>query len=153
MHFQLTLYLHLTKSDPDLSFHDDENYFISRSSKEGRVQFPTIDSPPEVDLSVIVPAYNEESRRKSNILTMMNIYYNIFGISVRICTFLMIKYFHQQSFTCIYRTSKMLPVTCKLLAKKDSFKINFGWSFEFGFQYNWVHNRFRAWLSHFLWWG
>lgn len=58
----LTIYLYLTKSDPDLSFHDDENYFISRSSKEGRVQFPTIDSTPEVDLSVIVPAYNEESR-------------------------------------------------------------------------------------------
>lgn len=52
----------MTKSDPDLSCHDDENYFINRDSKEERVRFPTIHSPPEVDLSVIVPAYNEESR-------------------------------------------------------------------------------------------
>lgn len=152
MHFQLTIYLYLTKSDPDLSFHDDENYFISRSSKEGRVQFPTIDSTPEVDLSVIVPAYNEESRRKSNILTTMSIYYSIFYN----CKNLYILDDQVLSSKIFYHVFIELARCCLwpvLLAKKDSFTIKSRWSFEFGFQYNCVCNRFRTWLSHFVWWG
>lgn len=61
---QLMFYLYWTKSDADLTCHDKENYFVDTKSKEGRTKFPSIDDPPEIDLSIIVPAYNEESRRR-----------------------------------------------------------------------------------------
>lgn len=57
-------YLYWTKSDADLTCHDKENYFVNTKSEEGRTKFPSIDDPPEIDLSIIVPAYNEESRRR-----------------------------------------------------------------------------------------
>lgn len=55
-------YLFWTKSEADLTCDDKENFFVDTKSADGRSKFPSIDDAPEIDLSVIVPAYNEESR-------------------------------------------------------------------------------------------
>ena len=43
--------------------HDSETYFYDPIS-DSQVLFPSIDERPVVDLSVIVPAYNEQDRCK-----------------------------------------------------------------------------------------
>lgn len=58
----LMAYLFWTKSEPDLVCHDSENFFVDVRCAGARKRFPTIDDPPEIDLSIIVPAYNEEDR-------------------------------------------------------------------------------------------
>lgn len=43
--------------------HDDETYFVDEHCK--RIKFPSLSDSPTIELSVIVPAYNEQDRRKS----------------------------------------------------------------------------------------
>ena len=61
--FQLCLYLAITtKRAPNLSLSENEKRFTDPSSGE-RCLFPSINDDPTVTLSVVVPAYKEESRR------------------------------------------------------------------------------------------
>lgn len=47
---------------PNLSREDSEKYFIDPAKDDELVKFPSLHDPASVDLSVIVPAYNEEDR-------------------------------------------------------------------------------------------
>lgn len=49
-----------TKPYPDLGRYDSEKYFLNE--KQEKCLFPSIHDPASVELSVIVPAYNEEER-------------------------------------------------------------------------------------------
>lgn len=49
-----------TKPYPDLGWYDSEKYFLNE--KQEKCLFPSINDPASVELSVIVPAYNEEER-------------------------------------------------------------------------------------------
>lgn len=49
-----------TKPYPDLGRYDSEKYFLNE--KQEKCLFPSINDPANVELSVIVPAYNEEER-------------------------------------------------------------------------------------------
>lgn len=51
------------KPYPNLGRHDSEKFYYDPKSKSKRL-FPDYASSPTVELSVIVPAYNEEKRRK-----------------------------------------------------------------------------------------
>ncbi|XP_033743428.1 dolichyl-phosphate beta-glucosyltransferase-like [Pecten maximus] len=46
---------------PDLGRFESEEYFLDPKKKE-KIKFPSIHDPPSVDLTVVVPAYNEEER-------------------------------------------------------------------------------------------
>ncbi|PVD34871.1 hypothetical protein C0Q70_06150 [Pomacea canaliculata] len=50
-----------TDPSPDLHRCEDEQFFFD-PKKGVKVEFPSISDPPSLDLSVIVPAYNEEKR-------------------------------------------------------------------------------------------
>ena len=60
----------MTSGPPNLHRHDSEKYFTDPSLKKGdkKVKFPSIHDQGSIDLSVIVPAYNEEDRCKFNVL-------------------------------------------------------------------------------------
>lgn len=45
---------------------EEEKYFLDPATIK-QVEFPNIEDPPTVDLSVVIPAYNEEERRKFNL--------------------------------------------------------------------------------------
>lgn len=49
---------------PIIRRHDEEKYFTDPVTGQ-KEPFPTIEDEPTVELSVIVPAYDEEKRRKS----------------------------------------------------------------------------------------
>lgn len=49
-----------TKPYPDLGRYDSEKYFLNE--KQEKCLFPSINDPASVELSVIVPAYNEDER-------------------------------------------------------------------------------------------
>eukprot|EP00105_Crassostrea_gigas_P020419 XP_011439196.1 PREDICTED: dolichyl-phosphate beta-glucosyltransferase [Crassostrea gigas] len=49
-----------TKPYPDLGRYDSEKYFLNE--KQEKCLFPSINDPASIELSVIVPAYNEEER-------------------------------------------------------------------------------------------
>ncbi|KAK7096648.1 hypothetical protein V1264_003729 [Littorina saxatilis] len=51
-----------TDPNPDLHRHENEKYFTDPKKKDSKILFPNISDPPSIDLSVIVPAYNEEER-------------------------------------------------------------------------------------------
>lgn len=51
-----------TKPYPDLGRYDSEKYFLNE--KQEKCLFPSINDLASVELSVIVPAYNEEERCK-----------------------------------------------------------------------------------------
>jgi dolichyl-phosphate beta-glucosyltransferase len=53
-----------TNPQPDLHRHESEKFFTDPKKPGSRIQFPSISDPPSVDLSVVVPAYNEEERCK-----------------------------------------------------------------------------------------
>ncbi|CAG5120894.1 unnamed protein product [Candidula unifasciata] len=56
------LYTFLTTSAyPNLGRHDSEKFFFDPKSKSKRL-FPEYTDPPTLDLTVVVPAYNEEKR-------------------------------------------------------------------------------------------
>ena len=68
----------MTSGPPNLHRHDSEKYFTDPAIKKGdkRVKFPSIHDEGSIDLSVIVPAYNEEDRCKFNVL--ISLYKNAF---------------------------------------------------------------------------
>lgn len=45
---------------------DEESYFVDEHGKT--IKFPSLADNPTVDLSVIVPAYNEQYRREFNFI-------------------------------------------------------------------------------------
>lgn len=49
-----------TKPYPDLGRYDSEKYFLNE--KQEKCLFPSVNDPASVELSVIVPAYNEDER-------------------------------------------------------------------------------------------
>lgn len=51
----------ITTPHPIIKRHKEEEYFFNSKTKE-KERFPSIDSDPEIDFSVIVPAYDEEKR-------------------------------------------------------------------------------------------
>ncbi|KAL8558469.1 dolichyl-phosphate beta-glucosyltransferase [Nucella lapillus] len=51
-----------TIPNPDLGRHDSEKWFKDPRKEDTYLAFPSITDPPSLDLSVIVPAYNEEER-------------------------------------------------------------------------------------------
>jgi len=53
--------LYYFSSPPNLNRFDSEKYFLSRIGGE-RLRFPSIEDKPTIDLSIIVPSYNEEKR-------------------------------------------------------------------------------------------
>ncbi|XP_015283927.1 PREDICTED: dolichyl-phosphate beta-glucosyltransferase-like, partial [Gekko japonicus] len=55
---------HVTATNmPNLSRHSDEKFFVTAEGKKEHV--PSIHDPPTLDLSVVVPSYNEEERLPS----------------------------------------------------------------------------------------
>lgn len=63
--FQLVIVLRLISVPyPIIRRHDEEKIFIDPVTGQ-KEKFPTIEDEPTVDLSVIVPAYDEEKRCKS----------------------------------------------------------------------------------------
>lgn len=53
---------------------EGENTFFNPSTKE-KLAFPSIDDEPSVLLSVIIPAYNEEQRRKKLFNALVKIFF------------------------------------------------------------------------------
>jgi len=53
--------MYCTSSEPDLSHHDSEKYYLD-PTLNSQVPFPSLSEEASVDLTVIVPAYNEEER-------------------------------------------------------------------------------------------
>ncbi|KAK7485918.1 hypothetical protein BaRGS_00022784 [Batillaria attramentaria] len=51
-----------TVPNPDLHRYESEKYFTDSKKESGRSEFPSISDPPSVDLTVVVPAYNEQER-------------------------------------------------------------------------------------------
>lgn len=51
----------ITTPHPIIKRHKEEEYFFNPKTKD-KEQFPSIESDPEIDFSVIVPAYDEEKR-------------------------------------------------------------------------------------------
>lgn len=58
--FQLLVIAHLTAGMVDLTRHEKEKYFLTTTG-EKRL-FPSLHDPHSRELSVVVPAYNEELR-------------------------------------------------------------------------------------------
>jgi dolichyl-phosphate beta-glucosyltransferase len=57
------VYIICTSAEPDLGCHEPEKYFLDPQSKR-KVVFPSLADDASVDLTVVVPAYNEEERCK-----------------------------------------------------------------------------------------
>ena len=55
----------MTSFLPDLTRHESEKYYTDPKQGGTRQLFPCIRDRPTLDLSVIVPAYNEQDRCKS----------------------------------------------------------------------------------------
>ncbi len=51
-----------TESQPKIQIFDSEKTFVSSSKSGSKQPFPSLDDEAELDLSVVVPAYNEEAR-------------------------------------------------------------------------------------------
>jgi len=58
---QLVVYMYCTSSEPNLSYHDSEKYYFDPTVAT-KVPFPSLSEEASVDLTIIVPAYNEEKR-------------------------------------------------------------------------------------------
>lgn len=60
--FQVLILIYIfTSPYPDLTRHEKETYFVDPKSG-ATCSFPSIKDAPSIDLSVVVPAYNEEER-------------------------------------------------------------------------------------------
>jgi len=57
--------MYCTRSEPNLSHHDSEKYYLDPTLKS-KVPFPSLSEEASVDLTVVVPAYNEEERCTDN---------------------------------------------------------------------------------------
>jgi len=51
----------ITTPHPIIKRHKEEEYFFNPKTEE-KERFPSLDSDPEIDLSIIIPAYDEEKR-------------------------------------------------------------------------------------------
>lgn len=58
--FQVLIIAHLTAGMVNLTRHDKEKYFFVASGE--KQLFPSLHDPSSRDLSVVIPAYNEELR-------------------------------------------------------------------------------------------
>ena len=54
-----------TEPFPRIERHEQEQTFLTSSSGDSRTEFPSLEDPSSVDLSVIIPAYNEQLRLPS----------------------------------------------------------------------------------------
>jgi hypothetical protein len=54
-----------TSPFPQIAQHENEKYFVDPNQNDQKLKFPSILSIPSVNVTVIVPSYNEESRRRS----------------------------------------------------------------------------------------
>ena len=65
--FKISFILKLTsKPYAEVKQSEDEKYFVDPNKGNARVKFPSVLSEPSVDLSVVVPSYNEEKRCKTS---------------------------------------------------------------------------------------
>jgi len=55
------MYIYCTSSEPNLSCHDSEKYYLD-ATVNSKVPFPSLSEEASIDLTVVVPAYNEEER-------------------------------------------------------------------------------------------
>lgn len=62
----IAVLLYKTKPYPNIQRHKDEDTFLDPQTIQ-TIAFPSLDDPPTLELSVIVPAYNEEKRCKSHL--------------------------------------------------------------------------------------
>lgn len=61
--FQLMAYIYWSRTEPDISCHESEKYFLDVKSKR-QLPFPSLDDSASLDLTVVVPSYNEQERCK-----------------------------------------------------------------------------------------
>ena len=54
----------LSKPYASVVHYDSEHYFLDPNESNKKIKFPTLSDEPQIDLSVVVPSYNEEERRK-----------------------------------------------------------------------------------------
>ena len=54
--------LFITSTSPNMDYYESEHFFVDPQNSSERCKFPSIEDEASVDLSVIVPAYNEEER-------------------------------------------------------------------------------------------
>ena len=65
LHFQIVyIFKILTKPHPVICRHESEKFFVNPGIENKCMPFPRLCDPPSVDLSVIIPAYDEEHRCK-----------------------------------------------------------------------------------------
>lgn len=57
------VYVFHTSAEPNLGCHESEKYFLDPQSKK-QIVFPTLSDDASLELTVVVPAYNEEERCK-----------------------------------------------------------------------------------------
>lgn len=69
-----------TSPYPNLHRHESEKFFSDPKKKNSKLPFPSISDPPSIDLSVIVPAYNEEER--CEFLPFVNVFCFVLGVVV-----------------------------------------------------------------------
>lgn len=62
--------LYKTKPYPTITRHKDEKCYLDPKTVK-TIEFPSLDDSPTLDLSVIVPAYNEEKRCKCIMIDML----------------------------------------------------------------------------------
>ena len=53
-----------TNPDPDMRRYESEKFFIDPNSDDKKMPFPSLSNDATLELSVIVPSYNEEKRCK-----------------------------------------------------------------------------------------
>lgn len=54
----------LSKPYASVVHYDSEHFFLDPNDSNKKIKFPTLSDEPQIDLSVVVPSYNEEERRK-----------------------------------------------------------------------------------------
>lgn len=61
---QVIIFLFFTSPPPDMYRYLNEKSYADPNKDNAMVDFPSLYSPASIDLSIVVPAYNEEERRK-----------------------------------------------------------------------------------------
>ncbi len=86
--FQGLLFVYMTSHPPRLERDESEKFFLDPSNGK-RHAFPSVHEPASVQLSVIVPSYNEEQRREHRFhLLDFNFVVRGFGQDFELKTFL-----------------------------------------------------------------
>lgn len=63
------IYIFCTSSEPNLDHHDSEKYYLD-PVMSSKVPFPSLSEESTVDLTVVVPAYNEKERCTDDYLAL-----------------------------------------------------------------------------------